>query len=57
MAQVIASVNLPPVKAVAGIGDLIRPFATSSHGVFASHNECAPPDPTLGPGEAHRCLY
>ena len=57
MAQVIVSVNLPPAQAVTGIGDLIRPFATSSHGVLVSHNECPSPEPTLDPGEVHRCLY
>jgi hypothetical protein len=40
MAQVIAGVNIPPTKAVEGIGDLIRTFATSSHGGIATepHN-------------------
>jgi hypothetical protein len=42
MAQVIASVNLPPAKAVAGIGDLICPFATSSHGGIAAENQAGP---------------
>jgi len=48
-------VNLAPAKAVASIGDLIRMFATSSHGGIAT--EALFRTRRIGPGVAHRRLY
>jgi hypothetical protein len=39
VAQVIASVNLPPEKVIRGIGELICTFSTSSHGGIATETQ------------------
>jgi hypothetical protein len=48
---VIAGVNLSIAKVVAGIGDLIRMFVTSSHGGVATRTKCR--TQRFGPAEAY----
>jgi hypothetical protein len=55
VAQVIVSVNLPPAQAVTGIGDLIRPFATSLRGGIATETQRRVQ--RFDPGEVHQYLY
>jgi hypothetical protein len=47
-------VNLAPAKAVASIGDLIRLFASSSHGGIATENQRLAQ--VVGSDEAHKYM-